>query len=88
MNITISTTDLVWLVKFQLKDRIVTITVGHIPRELSRHTRYVIQEGKQFEATVHNTKARPSPSVQGGLEIPTRVKVVWPLVDKLSIYNI
>ena len=78
-------TDLVWLVKFQLKDRIAPVTVGHIPRELSRHTRYAIQEGKQFEATVHNTKARPSPSVQGEVEVPIRV---WPLVDKLSIYNI
>ena len=24
--------------------------------------------------------------MQGGLEIPIRIKVVWPLVEKLSIY--
>ena len=42
--------------------------------------------GAQFEVTVHNTKARPSPLVQGGFETLIRVKVVWPLVEKLSIY--
>ena len=62
--------------KTLLKGRIAPITVGHIPRELSRHTWYAIQERGQFEATVHNMKARPSPLVQGGLEILTRVKVV------------
>ena len=72
--------------KTLLKGGIAPITVTHVPRELSRHTWYVIQEGAQFEATVHNTKARNSPLVQGGLEIPIRVKVVWPVVEKLSIY--
>ena len=62
--------------KTLLKGRIVPITVGHIPRELSRHTLYAIKEGAQLEATVHNTKARPSPLVQSGLEISVRVKVV------------
>ena len=45
--------------KTLLKDRIRPIAVGHVPRELFRHTWYAIQEGIQFEATVHNTKARP-----------------------------
>jgi hypothetical protein len=72
--------------KTLLKGRIGPITVGHVPRELSRHTWYAIQCGAQFEAAVHDTKARPSPLVQGGLEIQIRVKVVWPQVEKLSIY--
>ena len=69
-----------------LPGRIVPITAGHAPRELSRHTWYTMQDGTQFEATFHNKKAGPSPLVQGELEIPRRVKFVWPLVEKLSIY--
>ena len=51
-----------------LKGCIAPIIVGHVPREHSWHTWYAIQEGTQFEATVHNTKARPSPLVEGRLE--------------------
>ena len=58
------------------KDRIALITAGHVP----------MQDGAQFEATVHNKKVRPFPLVQGELEIPITVKVVWPLVERLSIY--
>ena len=58
------------------KDRIALITAGHVPRELSRHTWCTMQDGAQFEATVHNKKARPFPLVQGELEIPIRVKAV------------
>ena len=32
-------------------------------------------------------KPRPSPLVQGGLEIQIKVKVVWSQVEKLSIYR-
>ena len=72
--------------KTLLKGCIVPITVGHIPRELSRHTWYVIHEGEQLKGTVHNTRTRSSPLVQGELEIPIRIKVVWSLVEKLLIY--
>ena len=50
--------------KTLLKGRIASITVGHVPRELSRHTWYAIQDGAQFETTVHNTKARHSPDIR------------------------
>ena len=70
-----------------LKGHIGPITVGHVPRELSRYTWFAIQEGAKFEATVEDTKSRPSPLVQGGLEIRIKVKVVWPDVEKLSIYK-
>ena len=72
--------------KTVLKGRIAPITIEHVSRELSRHTWYAIRERAQFEATVHNTKARPFPVVQDGLEIPIKVKVPWPLVEKFSIY--
>ena len=62
------------------------ITNGHVPREPSRQTWFDIKEWAYFEAMVRNTKSRPSPLVQGGLEILIRVKVVWPLVEKLLIY--
>lgn len=68
-----------------LEGRIGAVTVGHIPRELSRYTWYAIQEGATFEATVHDTKAKPSPLIQGGLEIQIKVKVVWSQEEKLSI---
>ena len=73
--------------KTLLESRIGSITVGHVPRELSRYTWYAIQEGAKFEATVHDTKARPSPLVQGGLEIQIKVKVVWPQAEELSVYR-
>ena len=72
--------------KTLLKDCIEPITVLHVLRELSQRTWYATQEGAQFEATIHNAKARPSPLLEGWLEIPITVKVVWPLVEKLSIY--
>ena len=63
-------------VKTLLKGCIEPITVLHVLRELSQHTCYAIQEGAQFKATIHNAKARPSPLVEGWLEIPITVKVL------------
>ena len=62
--------------KTLLKDCIEPITVLHVLRELSQRTWYATQEGAQFEATIHNAKARPSPLLEGWLEIPITVKVV------------
>ena len=60
--------------KTLLKGRIRAVTVGHIPRELSRHT-------------VYDTKAKPSCLIQGGLEIPIKVKIIWLLEEKLSKFK-
>ena len=38
--------------KTLLKGRIGAVTVGHILRQLSRHTWYAIREGGKFQATV------------------------------------
>lgn len=47
------------------------ITVGHIPREISRHVYFFIKEeaGKVY-GSVLSTNYRPSPIPAGGLEIP------------------
>ena len=46
-------------------------TVGHIPREMSRHVYFFIKsEGGSVNGTVISTKYRTSPIPTGGLEIP------------------
>ena len=62
--------------KTLLKGIIGAVTVRHIPRELSRHTWYVIQEGANFQATVYDTKGKPSLLIQVGLEIPIKVTII------------
>ena len=45
--------------------------VGHIPREISRHTYfYIKEEGGRKDGSVLSTRYRPSPIPSGGLEIP------------------
>ena len=43
-------------------------------------------EGAKFEAVVHQ-KEKPSPLVQGGLEIIIKVKVTWRSQEKLTILS-
>ena len=46
-------------------------TVGHLPREISRHVFFFLkEENGRIEGTVHSKKYRPSPIPAGGLEIP------------------
>ena len=46
-------------------------TVGHIPREISRHVYFFLkEENGQIDGTVHSVDYRPSPVPAGGLEIP------------------
>ena len=46
-------------------------TVGHIPREISRHVYFFLkEENGQIDGTVHSVDYRPSPIPAGGLEIP------------------
>ena len=46
-------------------------TVGHIPREISRHVFFFLkEENERIEGTVYSTKYRPSPIPAGSLEIP------------------
>jgi hypothetical protein len=52
-------------------------TVGHIPLELSRYIWYALERGASINAEVKSAKYKPSPLVQGGLEIPIEVTVRW-----------
>ena len=45
-------------------------TVEHIPLELSRYIWYALERGASVNAEVKSVKYKPSPLVQGGLEIP------------------
>ena len=44
-------------------------TVRHLPMEISRITKYILQRGAQVKATHY----RRSPLVQGGIEIPCKI---------------
>ena len=50
-------------------------TVGHLPREISRLTRFIMLHGAIVVIKVTDTHHRRSPLVQGGLEIPVQVTV-------------
>ena len=58
-------------------------TVGHLPKEISRSTRYILFYGAIVTAKVIDTHHRRSPLVQGGLEIPIEVT----LTMKYSLEN-
>ena len=49
--------------------------VGHVPRELSRYFHFAIQHGAIISAKVISAQYRPSPLLQGGLEIPLEVTI-------------
>ena len=50
-------------------------TVGHIPREISRHVYYFITaEGGRVSGTVLSTNYRYSPIPAGGLEIHLKLR--------------
>ena len=45
-------------------------TVGHLPRELSRVTKFLLDRGADITAVPTAMHYKRSPLVQGGLEIP------------------
>ena len=55
--------------KAKLPGKLCAVTVGHVPREISRHVWYPIKEGAEFSATVKSVSPKLSPLKQGGLEI-------------------
>ena len=52
--------------------------VGHLPREISRATKFLLDRGAQISAILTSTDYRRSPLVQGGLEIACKVIVKLP----------
>ena len=65
--------------KIMLPGALVAYIVGHIPKEISRYTRYIVEHGASVDAFVLPTHHRPSPLIQGGLEI--LIKLVVTLTD-------
>ena len=53
----------------------VQVTVGHLPREISRPTKFLLDRGAEVTASLIGTHYRRSPLIQGGLEIPCIVTV-------------
>ena len=60
------------------------ITIGHIPREISRHLHFFIktEDGKVI-CHVKSLTYSPSPIPQGGLEIP--LQLTFTCDDKLTL---
>ena len=52
--------------------------VGHLPLEISRITKYILDRGAVVTAIITSNRYRKSPLVQGGLEVPCRIRVTLP----------
>ena len=61
----------------RLPETLFPSTVGHIPIELSRYIWYALKRGAIARGEVTSIRQKPSPLIQGGLEIPVEVTVVW-----------
>ena len=53
-------------------------TVGHLPREICRPKKYLLDRGATVKAVITCSYYRRSPLFQGGLEIPCSVTVSMP----------
>lgn len=58
-----------------LPGQLSNVTLGHLPREISRFTRFLISRGADVFVTVKDAHFRRSPLIQGGLEIPVEATV-------------
>ena len=56
--------------------------VGHMPMEMSRPTKFLLQRGAVIKATLSSTNCRKTLLVQDGLEMPSRVSVSVPVTLK------
>ena len=61
----------------KIPGKIGCVVVGHIPWGLSRYMRYALDSGAIISGKVISDKYKPSPLIQGGLEIPVKVFVSW-----------
>ena len=52
--------------------------VGHLPMEISRATKYLLERGAEVSVTITGTHYRRSPLVQGRLEIPCNLVASLP----------
>ena len=56
--------------------------VGHLPREISRATKFLLDRGALINVTIRLTIVRRSPLFQGGLEVLCTVEVSMPKTVK------
>ena len=68
-----------------LPGTLVASVVGHLPREISRCTYFIIIHGAKVSCKVMDVHHRRSPLVQGGLEIPCQVILEMEMTDKNSL---
>lgn len=66
----------------RLRGRLANSTVGHLPREISRATRFFLLRLGVVCAKVIDKTHRRSPLVQGGLEIPVQVTAEMDLTER------
>ena len=66
----------------RLLGQIIESTVVHLPKEISRITRFIILHGAVVTVKVIDIHHRRSPIVQGGLEIPIQVTVKMEYSEK------
>ena len=52
--------------------------MGHLPREISRPTKFWLDRGAEIVAEMESSHYRRSPLIQGGLEIRCKVSVTLP----------
>ena len=57
-------------------------TVGHLPKEISRVTKFFLDRGAFMQVELTSKHYRRSPLVQGGMEIPCLVTVKTPATLK------
>ena len=57
----------------RLRGRLADSIIGHLPREISRATRFFLLRGGMVHLKVTHENYRRSPLIQGGLEIPVEV---------------
>ena len=72
-----------WQLKFVIEKQIKT--VGHLPKEISRVTKFILDRGVTVIVEVTEDHYRRSPLVQGGMEIPCRVTVTTPLSFNMAV---
>ena len=63
--------------KALLPGKIAYVVVGHVAKELSRHTWFTLQKGAKVSAVVDNTKPKSSPVLQSELEILIKMTLYW-----------
>ena len=69
---------IVHLIYLLSKQYLQTDSVGHLPREVSRATKFLIDRVARISLVLSSRSYRRSPLVQGGLEISCHVTVKLP----------